>query len=66
MLKDSKTGAFGNYEFWRKYQNFAWKTTLIPVDSKQRRSKNHRSSIEPASELRTDVGTLRRKNQLIL
>ena len=28
MVKDSKTGDFGNYDFSRKNQNFEWKTTL--------------------------------------
>ena len=29
MVKDSKTGEFGNYDCLRKNQNFEWKTTLI-------------------------------------
>ena len=28
MVKDSKTGDFGNCDFSRKNQNFGWKTTL--------------------------------------
>ena len=28
MVKDSKTGDFGNDNFSRKNQNFEWKTTL--------------------------------------
>ena len=31
MVKDSKTGDFGNYDFSRKNQNFEWKTTLIKI-----------------------------------
>ena len=29
MVKVSKTSEFENYDFWRKNQNFHWKTTLI-------------------------------------
>ena len=34
MVKDSKTGDFGNCDFSRKNQNFEslWKTTLIRLD----------------------------------
>ena len=28
MVKDSKTGDFGNYDFSRKNPNFEWKSTL--------------------------------------
>ena len=28
MVKDTKPGDFGNYDFSRKNQNFEWKTTL--------------------------------------
>ena len=31
MVKDSKTGDFGNYDFWRKHQNSEWKTILTRV-----------------------------------
>ena len=32
MIKDSKTGDFGNCDFLRKNQNLEWKTTLIGID----------------------------------